>query len=173
MKSAPNVVLVGPMGAGKTTIGKLLAAELGLEFKDADKEIEERSGVDIPWIFDMEGEEGFRDRESAVLEDLCQERNILLSTGGGAVMRPKNRDVLSAHSCVIYLLTSVDEQVRRTGRDKRRPLLQVGDPRETLEKLMSVRDPLYRDVADIVIETDNRSPKAVAQELRDRVMSSL
>ncbi len=165
MKALPNVFLVGPMGAGKSTIGRLLATELSLDFKDTDKEIEDRSGVDIPWIFDMEGEEGFRNREAAMLAELSQLDNILLSTGGGIVIRPENRKVLAGKGTVVYLKTSIDEQVRRTSRDKKRPLLQNADPRQVLETLMAERDPLYQEVADYIIDTDSRSPKSVAQEL--------
>jgi len=157
------------MGAGKTTIGKLLADELGLEFKDVDREIEIRSGVDIPWIFDREGESGFRAREAAVLEELGQHEGVLISTGGGAVMRAENRRVMAERGTVIYLHTSVEEQVRRTSRDRKRPLLQTDDPARVLIELMTLREPLYREVADIVIATDGRGPKAVAQELAERL----
>lgn len=155
------------MGAGKSTIGRLLAAELRLDFKDSDKEIEERSGVDIPWIFDMEGEEGFRNRESAMLDELSQLDGTLLATGGGIVLMPENRNYLAARGRVIYLKASIDEQVRRTGRDTKRPLLNQGSPRQVLTDLMAVRHPLYEEVADYVIDTDNRSPKSVAQELAE------
>jgi shikimate kinase len=165
MSKNNNVYLVGPMGAGKTTIGRLLAAELRLEFKDTDKEIEERSGVDIPWIFDMEGEGGFRKRETAMLAELVEQDAILLATGGGIVMKEENRRLLSKHGQVVYLYTSIEEQVKRTARDKNRPLLQTDDPGQVLTELMEKRDPLYRDVADIVFDTDGHSPKSVAHEL--------
>jgi shikimate kinase len=164
-----RVFLVGPMGAGKTTIGRLLADELGLEFKDADREIESRSGVDIPWIFDKEGELGFRARESAVLEELSLLDGILVSTGGGAILAEQNRRLMSERGTVVYLHTSVDEQVRRTSRDRKRPLLQTDNPAAVLAQLMTIREPLYREVADIVIDTDGRGPKAVAQALAERV----
>src|SRR5690606_460798 len=157
------------MGAGKTTIGKLLADELGLDFKDVDREIEARSGVDIPWIFDCEGEEGFRARESAVLADLSLVDGVLISTGGGAAVAQRNRDVMRAAGTVIYLHTSVREQVRRTARDRKRPLLQQGDPLKILTELMAIREPLYRDVAHIVMETDSRGPRLVAQDLARRL----
>lgn len=157
------------MGAGKTTIGKLLADELGLEFKDVDREIEVRSGVDIPWIFDREGESGFRAREAAVLEELGQLDGVLISTGGGAVMLEENRRLMDARGTVVYLHTTVEEQVRRTSRDRKRPLLQTDDPARVLVNLMTLREPLYREVADIVIETDGRGPKMVAQELAERL----
>jgi len=160
-----RVFLVGPMGAGKTTIGKLLADDLNLEFLDVDREIEARSGVDIPWIFDREGEAGFRIRESAALSELSQLDRVLISTGGGAVLSAENRKIMSSTGTVIYLHTSVDEQVRRTNRDRKRPLLQNDDPAKVLAELMVVREPLYREIADIVIDTDGRGPKVVAQDL--------
>ena len=160
-----RVFLVGPMGAGKTTIGKLLADDLNLEFIDVDREIEARSGVDIPWIFDREGETGFRIRESAALGELSQLDRVLISTGGGAVVSAENRRIMSATGTVIYLHTSVDEQVRRTSRDRKRPLLQNDDPARVLAELMAIREPLYRDIADIVVDTDGRGPKVVAQDL--------
>jgi shikimate kinase len=169
MSAVNRVFLVGPMGAGKTTIGRLLADELGLEFKDADREIEVRSGVDIPWIFDREGEAGFRQREAAVLEELGQLDRVLISTGGGAILLPGNRELMRARGTVVYLHTSVEEQARRTGRDRKRPLLQTDDPARVLAELMAVREPLYRDTADVIIDTDGRGPKAVAQELAQRL----
>lgn len=164
-----RLFLVGPMGAGKTTIGKLLADELALEFIDVDREIEARSGVDIPWIFDREGEAGFRIRESAALKELSQLDRVLISTGGGSVLAADNRRLMSATGTVIYLHTSVDEQVRRTSRDRKRPLLQNDDPARVLAELMAVREPLYREVADIVIDTDGRGPKLVAQDLAEQL----
>lgn len=165
MKALSNIFLVGPMGAGKSTIGRLLATELLLDFKDTDKEIEDRSGVDIPWIFDMEGEVGFRDREATMLAELSQLDQLVLATGGGIVLKPENRRVLTSMGRVVYLMTSIDEQVRRTGRDKKRPLLNGANPRKTLTELMGLRHPLYEEVADYKIDTDGRSPKVVAQEL--------
>ena len=160
MPSLQRVFLVGPMGAGKTTIGKYLADHLKLQFADTDSEIEVRTGADIPWIFDVEGEEGFRDREQQVVEEMTLWDNTVLATGGGVVLRPENRN-----GYVIYLYASVDEQVRRTRRDRKRPLLQNGDPEETLRSLMQERDPLYREIADHIIETDGCSPRTVAQRL--------
>lgn len=153
------------MGAGKTTIGKYLAEHLKLQFADTDTEIEARTGADIPWIFDVEGEEGFRDREVQVVEEMTQWDNIVLATGGGVVLRPENRSALGGRGFVVYLYATVDEQVRRTRRDRRRPLLQTGNPEDTLRELMTVRDPLYREIADHIIETDGRSPRMVAQRL--------
>ncbi len=153
------------MGAGKTTIGKYLADHLKLRFADTDTEIEARTGADIPWIFDVEGEEGFRDREEQVVEEMTGWDGIVLATGGGVVLRPNNRRVLAARGFVIYLYATVKEQVKRTQRDRRRPLLQGGDPKEILTELMAERDPLYREIADHVIETDSCSPRTVAQRL--------
>ncbi|MFT3931895.1 MAG: shikimate kinase AroK [Spongiibacteraceae bacterium] len=164
-----RVFLVGPMGAGKTTIGKLLADDLNLEFIDVDREIEARSGVDIPWIFDREGEAGFRLRETAALGELSLLESALISTGGGAVLSADNRKLMASTGTVVYLHTSVDEQVRRTSRDRKRPLLQNDDPASVLAGLMAIREPLYREVADIVVDTDGRSPKAVAQDIAARL----
>ncbi|WP_269617883.1 shikimate kinase AroK [Zhongshania sp. BJYM1] len=164
MKSGA-VFLVGPMGAGKSTIGRLLADTLRFDFRDVDREIEERSGVDIPWIFDMEGEEGFRDREETMLSELSDAAQVVISTGGGAVLRSDSRKLMVAKGTVIYLKTSVDEQIRRTARDRKRPLLQTGDPAVTLRNLMALREPLYEEIADYTVLTDNRTPKSVVQEL--------
>ncbi|MFC3607757.1 shikimate kinase AroK [Stutzerimonas tarimensis] len=164
-----NTILVGPMGAGKSTIGRMLAKELRLPFKDSDKEIEQRTGANIPWIFDVEGEVGFREREHAALAALCQCEGLVLATGGGAVLREDNRELLRAGGRVIYLRTSVEQQLERTARDRNRPLLRGVDPRGVLSSLMEVRDPLYRSVADIVVETDERPPRLVVTEILDRL----
>ncbi len=153
------------MGAGKTTIGKYLAQHLRLRFADTDTEIEARTGADIPWIFDVEGEAGFRDREQQVVEEMTLWDDVVLATGGGVVMRPENRTALAARGYVIYLYATVEEQVRRTRRDRRRPLLQAGDPEQVLRGLMDIRDPLYREIADHIIDTDGCSPRTVAQNL--------
>lgn len=171
MPHLQRIFLVGPMGAGKSTIGRYLAQQLKLEFADTDTEIEARTGADIPWIFDVEGEAGFREREAQVVEEMTLRDNIVLATGGGVVLRPENRRALGGRGFVVYLHATVDEQVRRTARDRRRPLLQTGDPEQTLRELMALRDPLYREIADHVIDTDGCSPRIVAQrlvrELRD------
>ena len=159
------------MGAGKSTIGRLLAKELRLPFKDSDKEIEQRTGASIPLIFDVEGEGGFREREHAVIADLCRLDGVVLATGGGAVIREDNRKVLRAGGRVVYLCTSVDQQLERTARDRNRPLLQAADPRGVLANLMAVRDPLYRSIADVIIETDERPPRLVVMEILDRLAS--
>jgi shikimate kinase len=153
------------MGAGKSTIGKYLAQHLKLRFADTDTEIEARTGADIPWIFDVEGEAGFREREVQVVEEMTTWDDIVLATGGGVVMRPENRQALGARGYVVYLHATVEEQVRRTRRDRRRPLLQKGDPEQVLSALMAIRDPLYREIADYTIDTDGCSPRTVAQRL--------
>ena len=165
MLTPRRIFLVGPMGAGKSTIGKYLAQHLKLRFADTDTEIEARTGADIPWIFDVEGEPGFRDREQQVVEEMTLWDDIVLATGGGVVMRPENRQALAARGFVVYLHATVDEQVRRTRRGQRRPLLQTGNPEAVLRSLMAIRDPLYREIADHIIETDGCSPRTVAQRL--------
>jgi len=153
------------MGAGKSTIGKYLAQHLKLRFADTDAEIEARTGADIPWIFDVEGEAGFREREQQVVEEMTLWDDVVLATGGGVVIRPENRQALASRGYVVYLYATVEEQVRRTRRDRRRPLLQKGDPEEVLRSLMASREPLYREIADHIIETDGCSPRSVAQQL--------
>ena len=160
----PSIYLVGPMGAGKTTLGKLLARQMGREFIDCDWYITEQTGADIPWIFAKEGEEGFRERETKALADLTTQSNIVMATGGGAVMRKQNREMLS-RGLVVYLQASVDTQLARTKKDKNRPLLQNDHPRATLEALYATRHPLYLEVADIVIATGRLFPKQMVSEL--------
>lgn len=164
-----NLILVGPMGAGKSTIGRLLAKELRVPFKDSDKEIEQRTGADIPWIFDVEGEQGFREREQAMIAELCALDGVVIATGGGAVLREANRISLRSGGQVVYLFTSIEQQLGRTSRDRNRPLLQTADPERVLVELMSIRDPLYREVADLIIETDERPPRMVVQEILERL----
>jgi shikimate kinase len=163
--SKSNIFLVGPMGAGKSTIGRVLAFELNRQFRDTDRVIEDRTGADIPWIFDMEGEAGFRDRETAVLADLSTELDLVIATGGGIVLRPENRRMMKESGYVCYLTASTDQLVERTSRDKKRPLLQVENPRQKIIDLLEMRDPIYRESADFIINTDKRSPKMVAQEI--------
>lgn len=162
-----NVFLVGPMGAGKSTIGRQLAQQLHLEFLDTDTEIEQRTGADIAWVFDVEGEEGFRKREEAIINDLTQRQGIVLATGGGSILSNESRNRLSARGVVVYLETSIDKQFGRTQRDRRRPLLQTDDPRSTLEALAEIRNPLYEEVADFTIKTDDQSAKVVANKIID------
>lgn len=167
--SKVNVFLVGPMGAGKSTIGRLLASELKARFRDTDKVIEERTGADIPWIFDVEGESGFRDREAAVLAELALEPGMVIATGGGIVLRPENRAVMQRSGYVCYLTAAIEQLVERTARDKKRPLLQVDNPRKKIVDLLQQRDPLYREVADFIVTTDRRPPRLVAQEIASLV----
>lgn len=172
MPSPKQIVLVGPMGAGKSTIGRLLAKELHLPFKDSDNVIEERCGADIPWIFDVEGESGFRQRETAVLSDLIKEQSLVLATGGGIVIKEDNRAMLKQADAVIYLLATAKHLARRTAKDKKRPLLQVGNPEEKIASLLEERDPLYREVATHVIITETQNPKSVAGEIAKKLQFS-
>lgn len=160
-----NVFLVGPMGAGKTTLGKQLARALSKRFIDSDHEIEQRTGATIPWIFDIEGEDGFRTREAAVIDELTQLSGIILATGGGAVLRPENRVNLRGRGAVVYLFASVDELYARAGKDKNRPLLQTEDPKARLARLYAERDPLYREVADVVVDTASQPLNTLIEEL--------
>ena len=168
MKTPRNIFLVGPMGAGKSAVGRHLAKQLHLNFVDSDDEIESRTGVDIAFIFEKEGEGGFRKRESAVIDDLTKLDGVVLATGGGAIMDAESRSRLGGRGYVVYLYTSVDQQVRRTSKGRERPLLENEDPRGTLERLLELRDPMYREIADIVVETDNRKVHAVANEIIDQ-----
>lgn len=169
MSLPKRVVLVGPMGAGKSTIGRMLAKELGYQFLDSDRIIEERCGANIPWIFDVEGEDGFRTRETSMLEELSQQSGTVLATGGGAIMRAENRSLLKHDAVVVYLRTSIEQQVERTRKDRNRPLLQNDDPEVVLRKLFAVRDPLYTELADITMYTDRKSPRLVVRQLVNRL----
>ncbi|OOF55169.1 shikimate kinase I [Rodentibacter genomosp. 2] len=170
MAEKRNIFLVGPMGAGKSTIGRQLAQQLNMDFLDSDAVIEERSGADIGWIFDLEGEEGFRKREERIINELTQMQGIVLSTGGGTVLSKDNRNYLSARGIVIYLETTVDKQFQRTQRDKKRPLLQdVEDPRQVLEELAKIRNPLYEEVADITLPTDDQNAKVMVNQIIDLI----
>ena len=168
-----NVFIVGPMGAGKTTIGRHLAKRLKRPFWDSDKELESRTGVDIPTIFDYEGEDGFRARESAVLEELCLRTGIVLATGGGAVLKDKNRKLLMNNGIVVYLRVSIETQLARTSRDKNRPLLQTENPRSKLEEMKKARDPLYLEVSDLVMDTDVYSVSIITSRIVKRIGSKL
>ena len=169
MKRPNNIFLIGPMGAGKSAVGKQLARKLHLDFADSDNEIEARTGVDVSFIFEKEGEEGFRKREVAAIDDLSRRDGVVLATGGGAVISGDSRNRLGARGFVIYLYTSVDHQVKRTSRGRDRPLLENGDRRATLEALLTERDPLYREIADLVIDTDGRRVKSVVEEILDKL----
>jgi len=160
-----NIYLVGPMGSGKSAVGRQLARQLGLEFYDSDQEIEDRTGVDIAYIFEKEGEEGFRHREQLVIADLTELNNIVLATGGGSILDKHSRQRLAANGTVIYLRASVDQQLARTRRGKERPLLNKGDRRNVLSELMAVRENLYQEVADLVVDTDGRRVRTVTEEI--------
>ena len=165
MKTPGSLFLTGPMGAGKSTIGRQLSKQLDLPFHDSDHEIEARTGVDIPLIFDLEGEAGFRKRESVVIDELTQLAGIVLATGGGAILDPANREHLGNRGKVIYLHASVNQQLKRTRMDRNRPLLQTEDPRARLEELMAIRDPLYREIASVVIDTDGMRVRDVVKKI--------
>ncbi len=157
------------MGAGKSTIGRQLAQELHLDFFDSDAEIERRTGADIAWVFDVEGEAGFRVREEKAIFDLTEKQGIVLATGGGSILSKEVRNRLSARGFVVYLETTIDKQVARTQKDKKRPLLQTDKPREVLEALAEERNPLYEEVADLTVKTDEQSAKIVAKEIIDKL----
>ena len=167
MSKRRNIFLVGPMGAGKTTIGRLLSEILHLQFLDSDQEIINRTGADISWIFDVEGENGFRKRESDVINDLSRREGIVLATGGGAVKTDINRVYLRERGTVVYLKTSVSKQYERTRFDHKRPLLKQPDPRQVLEKLLLEREPLYLEIADIVVSTDENDPRSLAPRIAE------
>ena len=156
-ETSKNIVLVGAMGSGKTTVGRRLADEMSQDFFDTDYEVIAKTGVSIDHIFDIEGEEGFRERESKILENLCQMSNIILATGGGIVILPKNRKILKNAGLVVYLSSSVDQLLRRTAKSKTRPLLEnSNDRRKTIAELVESRDLYYREVASVVIDTTGK-----------------
>lgn len=157
------------MGAGKTTLGRLLASQLQLAFYDSDKVIEERCGASIPWIFDLEGEAGFRQREAAVIDELTQLPALVLATGGGSILLPENRAALKSRGKVIYLRTSLEQQLERTKHDQNRPLLQVSNPRQKLEELKKAREPLYLATAHLVIDTDKKTPRQIINQIKQNI----
>ena len=164
-----NIFLVGMMGAGKTTVGKLLAQKLGKTFIDSDEEIQHRTGVTIPHIFDVEGEAGFRQREASVIQDLVKRDNLVLATGGGAVLSEQNRDALHDNGFVVYLKSTVHDLWQRTRHDRNRPLLQTADPRARLKELYELRDPLYTQVADLVMPTGKQSVHSMVLQLQQEL----
>lgn len=164
-----NIFLVGLMGAGKTTIGRLLAKHRELEFLDSDQEIEARCGVSIPTIFEIEGEAGFRRRESAMIDELTQRQGIVLATGGGAVLSPDNRQWLKSRGMVVYLRAHPQELYLRTRHDRNRPLLQNGDPLQKLQALYTLRHPLYMETADVVMDTGRQSVHCLVKKLESQL----
>ena len=165
MLAKTSVFLIGPMGSGKTAVGRALARALGMPFYDSDAEVERRTGVDIPFIFEKEGETGFRVREREAIEALTQLSRIVLATGGGAVLLAENRRHLAERGCVVYLETSVTQQADRVRHGRNRPLLQQGDIADRLGALMDARSPLYSEIADLTVSTDGRRVPAVTEEI--------
>ncbi len=160
-----NLFLIGPMGVGKSTIGKRLAKVMGLEFYDCDHEVEARTGVSVPVIFDIEGEAGFRKRESEVLKELTALKGIVLVTGGGSVLSEENRELISNNGFVVYLTGDVDHIMNRIAKDTRRPLLLTDDPRATLAMIMEIRDPFYREIADLTIDTTRFNIRQIIDQI--------
>ncbi|WP_423823153.1 shikimate kinase AroK [Salinisphaera sp. SPP-AMP-43] len=170
MAANPNIYLVGPMGAGKTTVGRRIAELKGMSFVDSDHEVEKRTGVDISFIFDMEGEAGFRKREREMIAELSEQPNTVMATGGGAVLEASTRDLLSARGVVVYLETSLEQQLARTRKSADRPLLAGSEDLETtLTQLMEERDPLYRSIADVVVATGDQQARKLAREIVEQL----
>lgn len=170
MSRVPNIFLIGPMGAGKSTIGKAVAKQLQLVFYDTDHVIEDRTGADITWIFDIEGEAGFRKREAQVIDELTQKQNIVLATGGGAITTPENRTALAGRGTVVYLYTSLEHQYERTRHDAKRPMLQTDNVEARIQELWAQREPLYTEIADYTFNTDGLGVKSVANEIVKRIL---
>jgi len=164
-----NVYLIGPMGSGKTTIGQRVAKQLGLDFYDCDQELESQTGASVSLIFDVEGEAGFRERETRMLERLTRRHGVLVATGGGVILSKRNRELLQRNGLVVYMSTSVAQQLRRLSRDRTRPLLQTGDRKAKLARLAAQRNPLYEELADIVFPSQNRGPDVTAQALAEAI----
>ncbi len=161
------------MGAGKTTVGRHLARKLGIDFFDSDREIESRCGVSIATIFEYEGEPGFRERESKIIEILSQQSPIVLATGGGSILREENRNILTARGMIVYLKISLKDQFSRVSHDKSRPLLQTANPKETLKKVMHERSPIYKSIADLVVNSGGRNMRYVVEEIAKAYRYSL
>lgn len=168
-----NIILIGPMGSGKSTIGNIIANRLHREFQDSDHFIEKRTGVDIARIFDIEGEHGFRERESDALNELLSQNNRVVATGGGSVLRPQNQQLLKQKGFIIFLDTSVTQQLRRLARDKKRPLLQTENPRGRLEAMFVERHPIYLDLADLAVKTDKRVARRLAADIINQLPENL
>jgi shikimate kinase len=168
-----NIIFIGPMGSGKSTIGHIMAKKLNREFQDSDHYIEHKTGVDIPRIFDVEGECGFRDRETQALQELLQLNNQIIATGGGSVIREENQMLLKSNGFVIFLDTSVNQQMHRLRRDNKRPLLQTDNPRQRLESLLEIRRPIYLDLADLIVKTDRRLARKLANDIITQLPESL
>jgi shikimate kinase len=162
-----NLILIGPTGSGKTAVGRQLARELGLKFVDSDHEIEKRTGVEIGYIFEKEGEAGFRDRETEMIKELAELEGVVIATGGGAVLREVNRRVIADGGVVVYLKTDVGEQLRRTARTRKRPLLNSKNPRKVLEEMAALRGPFYEAIADITFDTSNQRVRSVAASVKE------
>ena len=171
MAKNQNIFLIGLMGAGKTTIGRQIASELSLEFFDSDHEIENRTGVTITHIFDIEGETGFRKRETAILDELTTKKGIVLATGGGAILEAENRQFLMSRGTIIYLYADIETLLERTSKDRNRPLLQTEDPQAVLKELFEIRDPLYRETADIIIDTGKDSARLALKEILEELQN--
>lgn len=165
MKNPNNIFLIGPMGAGKSTIGRKLAKKLNLKFFDSDREIEDRTGAKISLIFEIEGEQGFRARETDMIEELTKYSDIVLATGGGVVLDPVNRNKLKDRGIVVYLRANVKQLLRRTSRDTKRPLLNTDDPKKKMEELLKERSPIYEEVADLIVDTDKQSVTRIVDEI--------
>jgi shikimate kinase len=160
-----NIFLIGPMGAGKSSVGRRLAKRLKMQFLDSDQEIERRTGATVNLIFEIEGEPGFRRREKDIIGELTKKSGIVLATGGGAVLDLDNRKVLANCGVVIYLRTGLKQLVQRTSRDSKRPLLNTIDPAAKLQELLEIRGPLYENMADLIIDTDQRLPQSIVNEI--------
>jgi len=168
-----NIILIGPMGSGKSTIGNIIAQRLHRDFQDSDHFIEKRTGVDVARIFDVEGEQGFRDRESNALIELLSENNRVIATGGGSVLRQQNQQLLKQKGYIVFLDTSINQQMQRLRRDKKRPLLQTENPRERLESLLAERRPIYLDLADLAVKTDKRMARRLAADIINQLPENI